>query len=86
MRWMTWRATFAGPSLKAFTEKTLNKPMCDAATKKGCAANELKFIEKHEAKTAAEITAVLDEKAEELKAGAARLTHCYIFVRLIFRV
>ena len=35
-------------SLKQFAESKLNKPVCDAATKKGCAKNEIAFIEKHE--------------------------------------
>ena len=50
-------------SLKSFAERTLNKPMCDAATKKGCAKNELAFIEKHEGKSKDEIKAVAAEKA-----------------------
>jgi len=55
-------------SLKSFAESKLNKPVCDAATKKGCAKNEISFIEKHEGKSAEEIKAVMTEKAEELKA------------------
>ena len=55
-------------SLKSFAERTLNKPMCDPATKKGCAKNELAFIEKHEGKSKDEIKAVAAEKADELKA------------------
>jgi len=55
-------------SMKQFTESKLNKPMCDVATKKGCAKNEIGFIEKHEGKSAEEIKAVLTEKADELKA------------------
>ena len=54
-------------SLQGFAESKLNKPVCNAATKKGCAANELSFIEKHEGKTPEEIKAVVDEKATELK-------------------
>jgi hypothetical protein len=55
-------------SLKSFAERTLNKPMCDPTTKKGCAKNELAFIEKHEGKSKDEIKAVAAEKADELKA------------------
>jgi len=54
-------------SLQGFAESKLNKPVCNAATKKGCAANELSFIEKHEGKTPEEIKAVVDEKATEIK-------------------
>lgn len=55
-------------SMKQFAESKLNKPTCDAASKKGCAKNEVAFIEKHEAKSSEEIAAVLAEKADELKA------------------
>ena len=54
-------------SLKQFAEAKLNKPTCDASTKKGCAKNEIAFIEKHEGKTAEDIRAVAEEKAGELK-------------------
>ena len=55
-------------SMKAFAEKTLNTPSCDTASKKGCAKNEIAFIEKHEGKSAEEIKAVANEKQDELKA------------------
>ena len=41
--------------------------MCDAATKKGCAKNEIAFIEKHEGKSADALKEVAKEKADELK-------------------
>ena len=49
----------------------LNKPTCDAVSKKGCAKNEVAFIEKHEGKSAEDIKAVAAEKADELKAVKA---------------
>ena len=55
-------------SMKQFAEKTLNKPTCDAASKKGCAKNELSFIEKHEGKSFEEIKLLSAEKQDELKA------------------
>mgnify|MGYP001973504375 CR=1 FL=1 len=58
-------------ALKSFVTKTLDKPLCDAATKKGCAKNEVAFIEKHEGKSAEDIKAVAAEKADELKAVKA---------------
>ena len=54
-------------SLKSFAESKLNKPVCDAATKKGCAKNEVSFIEKHEGKSPDELKEVAKEKADELK-------------------
>mmetsp|Transcript_11555 Transcript_11555/g.36542 ORF Transcript_11555/g.36542 Transcript_11555/m.36542 type:complete len:163 (+) Transcript_11555:189-677(+) len=55
-------------SLKSFVDRTLNKPMCNAETKKGCKENEIKFIEKNEGKSAAELTTEVATKAEEIKA------------------
>jgi len=55
-------------SLQSFVESKLNKPVCSATTKKGCAANEVSFIEKHEGKNADELKEVVKEKADELKA------------------
>lgn len=54
-------------SLKSFAEKTLDKPSCNAETKKGCKANEVAFIEKNEGKSAEELKAEVSAKAEELK-------------------
>ena len=58
-------------ALKQFAERTLNKPTCDAVSKKGCAKNEVAFIEKHEGKSAEDIKAVAAEKSDELKAVKA---------------
>ena len=58
-------------SLKQFADRALNKPTCDAVSKKGCAKNEVAFIEKHEGKSAEDIKAVAAEKADELKAVKA---------------
>ena len=54
-------------SMKSFAESKLNKPVCDAATKKGCGKNEVSFIEKHEGKSPDELKEVAKEKADELK-------------------
>ena len=54
-------------SLKSFAESRLNKPVCDAAMKTGCAKNEIAFIEKHEGKSADALKEVAKEKADELK-------------------
>ena len=42
-------------SLKSFVVKTLDKPVCDAATKKGCAKNEIEFLKKMDGKSKAEL-------------------------------
>ena len=54
-------------SLKQFAEAKLNKPTCDASTKKGCAKNEIAFIEKHEGKSVEALTEIANQKADELK-------------------
>ena len=53
-------------SLKSFAESKLNKPVCDAATKKGCAKNEIAFIEKHEGKSVEALNG--DRKSESRRA------------------
>mmetsp|Transcript_6561 Transcript_6561/g.17100 ORF Transcript_6561/g.17100 Transcript_6561/m.17100 type:complete len:161 (+) Transcript_6561:206-688(+) len=53
--------------LKGFVESKLNKPVCNAVTKKGCAANEIAFIEKQAGKSKSEIADAKKEKEEELK-------------------
>jgi len=55
-----------GP-LKEFVEKTFKKP-CDVKTKKGCAPNEVEFIEKWADKSAEEITTEKTSRDAELKA------------------
>jgi len=54
-------------SMKQFAETTLNKPTCNAVTKKNCLPNEISFIEKNEGKTAEELGAEMKNKTEELK-------------------
>jgi len=54
-------------SLKSFAESKLNKEMCNAKTKKGCAKNELEFIEKHEGKSVEELDVLLQSKDAEAK-------------------
>ena len=53
--------------LKSFVESKLNKPVCNPLTKKGCAANEITFIEKQAGKSKAELAEVKKEKEDELK-------------------
>jgi len=55
---------FAG--LKDFVEKTFKKP-CDVATKKGCAPNEVEFIDKWNGKTLEELTEEKNGREAELK-------------------
>lgn len=52
-------------SLKSFVVKTLDKPVCDAATKKGCAKNEIEFLKKMDGKSKAELKNELKEKQAE---------------------
>merc|ERR1719337_226510 len=52
-------------SLKSFVVKTLDKPVCDAATKKGCAKNEIEFLKKMDGKSKAELKKELKEKQAE---------------------
>ena len=51
--------------MKSFVVKTLDKPVCDAATKKGCAKNEIEFLKKMDGKSKAELKAELKEKQAE---------------------
>mmetsp|Transcript_25244 Transcript_25244/g.86452 ORF Transcript_25244/g.86452 Transcript_25244/m.86452 type:complete len:159 (-) Transcript_25244:224-700(-) len=55
-------------ALQSFVESKLNKPVCNALTKKGCSEKELTYVEKVEAYDAAALEAELATKAEELKA------------------
>jgi len=54
-------------SLKNFVESTLNKPVCNVKTKKGCKDNEIKYIEKNEGKTLEELQEELKTKEEDGK-------------------
>jgi len=54
-------------SLVSFVESKLNKATCDVVTKKGCAKNEISFIEKHESSTLEEIKEALKSKNDDLK-------------------
>lgn len=54
-------------SLASFVESKLNKATCDAVTKKGCAANEIAFLEKHATSTLDEIKEALKGKNDDLK-------------------
>eukprot|EP00951_Prasinocladus_malaysianus_P025250 scaffold220738_cov38-Prasinocladus_malaysianus.AAC.3 len=54
-------------SLQSFVESKLNKPVCNAETKKGCKSAEVAYIEKNEAKSLQELKAELETKTEELK-------------------
>ena len=53
-------------ALKSFVTKTLDKPLCDAATKKGCAKNEVEFLKKMDGKSKSELKSELKEKTAEL--------------------
>jgi len=55
-----------GP-LKDFTDKTFKMP-CDVKTKKGCAPNEVEFIDKWAGKSAEEISTEKSSRDAELKA------------------
>lgn len=52
-------------SMKSFINDKLSS--CNLKTKKGCAQNQIEFIEKNKDKTAAEITALRKEKEAILK-------------------
>jgi len=54
-------------SLKKFVTDKLSTPPCNAQTLKGCAPNEITFIEKSKDKTPEEINMEISEKTEELK-------------------
>lgn len=60
-------------SLKSFVVKTLDKPLCDAATKKGCAKNEIEFLKKMDGKSKAELKAELKTKTDELNSIKAEM-------------
>lgn len=60
-------------SLKSFVSKTLDKPLCDAVTKKGCAKNEIEFLNKMDGKSKAELKAELKTKTDELKSIKAEM-------------
>jgi len=60
-------------SLKSFVSKTLDKPLCDAVTKKGCAKNEIDFLKKMDGKSKAELKAELKTKTEELNSIKAEM-------------
>jgi len=53
-------------SLKQFVETTFKKP-CDVKTKKGCAPNEVEFIDKNADKSKEDLQALMQEKKDELK-------------------
>jgi len=54
-------------SLKQFVDSKLDKPVCNAITKKGCQPSEVEWIEKMETKTLEELQTSMKEKGEELK-------------------
>jgi len=54
-------------ALDNFVKSKLGSPPCNVSTKKGCAANEVEFIDKHAGKTAEELGAELQAKKDELK-------------------
>lgn len=60
-------------SLKSFVSKTLDKPLCDAVTKKGCAKNEIEFLNKMDGKSKAELKAELKTKTDELNSIKAEM-------------
>jgi len=60
-------------SLKSFVSKTLDKPLCDAVTKKGCAKNEIEFLKKMDGKSKAELKAELKTKTDELNSIKAEM-------------
>ena len=60
-------------SLKSFVSKTLDKPLCDAVTKKGCAKNEVEFLNKMDGKSKAELKAELKTKTDELNSIKAEM-------------
>jgi len=53
-------------SLKQFVASKLDKPVCNAVTKKGCQPSEVEWIEKIETKSLEEIQESLTKKTEEL--------------------
>lgn len=55
-------------ALSQFVESKLNKPVCNARTKKGCSDKEVTYIDKVADKDADALQAELAEKQAELKA------------------
>ena len=54
-------------SLESFVDSKLDKPVCNAATKKGCSKSEVEWIEKVETKSLDEIKELMKSKEDELK-------------------
>jgi len=54
-------------AMKSFVTKTLDKPVCEATTKKNCAKNEVEFLNKMDGKNKAELKAEKKEKEAEMK-------------------
>mmetsp|Transcript_34255 Transcript_34255/g.65432 ORF Transcript_34255/g.65432 Transcript_34255/m.65432 type:complete len:168 (+) Transcript_34255:212-715(+) len=54
-------------SLKGFVQSKLDKPVCNAITKKGCQASEVEWIKKQEGKSLDALRDSLKNKEEELK-------------------
>jgi len=55
-------------ALKQFVDSKLDKPVCNAITKKGCQTAEVEWIEKMETKNLEELQETMKAKTEELKA------------------
>ena len=55
-------------SLKQFVASKLDKPVCNAITKKGCQKAEVEWIEKVETKSLEEIQELMQKKTDELTA------------------
>eukprot|EP00976_Prorocentrum_cordatum_P101604 1192701-Prorocentrum_minimum.AAC.5 len=55
-------------ALKSFVSSKLDKPVCNAITKKGCQTAEVEWIEKMETKSLEEIRETLQKKGDELTA------------------
>jgi len=53
-------------ALKSFVGSKLDKPVCNAVTKKGCQKAEIEWIEKNEVKSLEEIQESLKSKMDEL--------------------
>jgi protein disulfide-isomerase A6 len=53
-------------ALKSFVSGTLDKPVCEATTKKNCAKNEVEFLTKMDGKSKAELKQELKDKKKEL--------------------
>jgi protein disulfide-isomerase A6 len=55
-------------SLKQLVASKLDKPVCNAVTKKGCQKAEVEWIDKQEGTSLAELSEILVTKSDELKA------------------